>query len=71
MPYLKSSLSPFSTQNIMLTHSNHSDEESDLIHQIWLTQQDYHNPNTPTRKPASALYMRNTTIQSVQIMQPQ
>ena len=55
----------------MLTHSNHSDEESDLIHQIWLTQQDYHNPNTPTRKPASALYMRNTTIQSVQIMQPQ
>ncbi|KAK0102408.1 hypothetical protein ONS95_006028 [Cadophora gregata] len=48
-----------------------NDEESDLIHQIWLTQQDYHNPNTPTRKPASALYMRNTTIQTVQIMQPQ
>ncbi|KAI9055893.1 hypothetical protein LZ554_000831 [Drepanopeziza brunnea f. sp. 'monogermtubi'] len=48
-----------------------NDEESDLIHKIYLAQQDYHNPNTPTRKPASALYMKNTTIQSVQIMQPQ
>lgn len=48
-----------------------SDEESDLIHKIWLTQQDYHDPNTATRKPESALYMADTSVQSVQIMQPQ
>lgn len=48
-----------------------NDEESDLIHALWLKQLDYHDPNTPTRKPASALWMESTKIQSVQIMQPQ
>lgn len=48
-----------------------NDEESDLIHALWLTQSDYHDPNTPARRPESALYMRDTQIQSVQIMQPQ
>lgn len=47
------------------------DEESDLIHALWLAQIDYHDPNTSTRKPDSALYMKDTTISSVQIMQPQ
>ncbi|RDW95050.1 hypothetical protein BP5796_00813 [Coleophoma crateriformis] len=48
-----------------------NDEESDLIHALWLRQLDYHDPNTPTRKPANAMYMEATKIQSVQIMQPQ
>ncbi|PQE23581.1 acyl-coenzyme a thioesterase 9 protein [Rutstroemia sp. NJR-2017a BVV2] len=47
------------------------DEESGLIHRLWLRTLDYHDPNTPTRKPAPAHYMSSTTIQSVQIMQPQ
>ncbi|PQE10963.1 acyl- thioester mitochondrial precursor protein [Rutstroemia sp. NJR-2017a WRK4] len=47
------------------------DEESGLIHRLWLRTLDYHDPNTPSRKPAPAHYMSSTTIQSVQIMQPQ
>jgi len=48
-----------------------NDEESDLIHALWLKQLDYHDPNTSSRKPPNALYMSSTKIQSVQIMQPQ
>jgi len=48
-----------------------NDEESDLIHALWLKQLDYHDPNTPSRKPENAIYMDATKIQSVQIMQPQ
>ncbi|RFU31888.1 hypothetical protein B7463_g4458, partial [Scytalidium lignicola] len=48
-----------------------NDEESDLIHALWLRQLDYHDPNTPARKPHNALYMKSTSIQSVQLMQPQ
>ncbi|CAL3972867.1 hypothetical protein PZA11_004131 [Diplocarpon coronariae] len=57
--------------SLALKRQTPNDEESDLIHKIFLAQQDYHNPNTATRKPESALYMKNTSIQSVQIMQPQ
>lgn len=45
-----------------------NDEESDLIHALWLKQIDYHDPNTPTRKPTAAVWMDSTKIQSVQIM---
>ncbi|KAL3423114.1 hypothetical protein PVAG01_04861 [Phlyctema vagabunda] len=48
-----------------------NDEESDLIHALWLRQLDYHDPNTATRKPENAMYMDATKVQSVQIMQPQ
>ncbi|KAH8590251.1 HotDog domain-containing protein [Bisporella sp. PMI_857] len=48
-----------------------NDEESDLIHALWLQQLDYHDPNTATRKPDNALWMESTQIQTVQIMQPQ
>ncbi|KAG9249039.1 acyl-coenzyme A thioesterase 9 [Calycina marina] len=48
-----------------------NDEESDLIHALWLQQLDYHDPNTESRKPDNALWMESTRIQSVQIMQPQ
>lgn len=42
-----------------------NDEESDLIHALWLAQLDYHNPNTPARKPSSALYMKSTSIRKL------
>lgn len=48
-----------------------NDEESDLIHALWLAQLDYRDPSTSARKPSSAVYMSSTTIHSVQIMQPQ
>ncbi|TVY86294.1 Acyl-coenzyme A thioesterase 9, mitochondrial, partial [Lachnellula willkommii] len=48
-----------------------NDEESDLIHALWLQQLSWHDPNNASRKPDNAEYMKNTQIQSVQIMQPQ
>ncbi|KAL9604973.1 MAG: hypothetical protein Q9219_000161 [cf. Caloplaca sp. 3 TL-2023] len=48
-----------------------NDEESDLIHPMWLQQLEYHDPNNPLRKPANTHYMSTTTLHSSQIMQPQ
>ncbi|KAL8681704.1 MAG: hypothetical protein Q9186_002221 [Xanthomendoza sp. 1 TL-2023] len=48
-----------------------NDEESDLIHAMWLRQLDYHDPNNPLRKPPHTHYMSSTTLSSSQIMQPQ
>ncbi|KAG8527965.1 uncharacterized protein KY384_006881 [Bacidia gigantensis] len=50
-----------------------NDEESDLIHAMWLKQLDYHNqdPNTPTRKPDNLRFMSATVMSSSSIMQPQ
>ncbi|KAL8994243.1 MAG: hypothetical protein Q9169_005737 [Polycauliona sp. 2 TL-2023] len=48
-----------------------NDEESDLIHAMWLRQLDYHDPNNPLRKPPHIHYMSSTTLSSSQIMQPQ
>ncbi|KAF7953287.1 hypothetical protein EAE96_006498 [Botrytis aclada] len=47
------------------------DEESDLIHRLWLKTLDYHDPNTPSLLPRTCTRMSTSTIQSVQIMQPQ
>ncbi|KAI4242818.1 MAG: hypothetical protein LQ352_007170 [Teloschistes flavicans] len=48
-----------------------NDEESDLIHAMWLRQLEYHDPNNPLRKPPNTHYMSHTTLSSSQIMQPQ
>ncbi|KAL8733351.1 MAG: hypothetical protein Q9166_002175 [cf. Caloplaca sp. 2 TL-2023] len=48
-----------------------NDEESDLIHAMWLRQLEYHDPNNPLRKPPHTHYMSSTTLSSSQIMQPQ
>ncbi|KAF4631219.1 hypothetical protein G7Y89_g6915 [Cudoniella acicularis] len=48
-----------------------NDQESDLIHALWLQQVAWHDPNSHTRKPHNAVTMASTQIQSVQIMQPQ
>ncbi|KAA8564828.1 hypothetical protein EYC84_010599 [Monilinia fructicola] len=47
------------------------DEESDLIHRLWLKTLDYHDPNTPSVLPKTCTRMSASKIQSVQIMQPQ
>ncbi|KAL9098741.1 MAG: hypothetical protein Q9163_005656 [Psora crenata] len=48
-----------------------NDEESDIIHALWLKQLEYHDPNLPTRKPENLQYMSSTVLHSSQIMQPQ
>jgi acyl-coenzyme A thioesterase 9 len=48
-----------------------NDEESDLIHDMWLKQMDFNNPNTSLTKPSDTVYMDKTRIHSTQIMQPQ
>lgn len=48
-----------------------NDEESDLIHAMWLKQLEYHDPNIATHKPENVVYMDSTRLHSSQIMQPQ
>ena len=48
-----------------------NDAESDMIHKMWLKQQEYHDPNVATRKPENLVYMDHTRLHSSQIMQPQ
>ncbi|KAI9877718.1 MAG: hypothetical protein M1830_001886 [Pleopsidium flavum] len=48
-----------------------NDEESDLIHAMWLKQLAYHDPNQLIRKPDNVIYMDQTKLHSSQIMQPQ
>ncbi|KAF6238149.1 hypothetical protein HO173_003783 [Letharia columbiana] len=48
-----------------------NEEESELIHAMWLKQLEYHDPNISTRKPENVIYMDKTRQQSSQIMQPQ
>ncbi|KAI5853946.1 HotDog domain-containing protein [Tricharina praecox] len=48
-----------------------NDEESDLIHQMWMEQSKYKDPLNAATKPENTIYMSTTTIQSTMIMQPQ
>ncbi|KAL6714884.1 hypothetical protein ACLMJK_007144 [Lecanora helva] len=48
-----------------------NNEESDLIHAMWLKQLAYHDPNNTLRKPENVVFMEKTRIHSTQIMQPQ
>ncbi|MCJ1237134.1 hypothetical protein MMC14_005118 [Varicellaria rhodocarpa] len=48
-----------------------NDQESDLIHAMWLKQLEYHDPNVSVRKPQNVVYMSQTKLSSAQIMQPQ
>lgn len=47
------------------------DEESALIHRIWLRQLEYHDPNRPLRQPPNVLAMARTQLSTAAIMQPQ
>lgn len=48
-----------------------NDEESDLIHSMWLRQLRYHDPNDPLRKPSGVSFMDSTRLNTASIMQPQ
>ncbi|GAB7365253.1 hypothetical protein MBLNU230_g6336t1 [Neophaeotheca triangularis] len=48
-----------------------NDEESDLIHAMWLKQLKYHDPNDPLRKPDNVHFMDATKLSTADIMQPQ
>ncbi|KAL9121967.1 MAG: hypothetical protein Q9187_001479 [Circinaria calcarea] len=48
-----------------------NDQESDLIHAMWLKQLEFHDPNVPSQKPDNVVYMDSTKLHSAQIMQPQ
>ncbi|KFY00243.1 hypothetical protein V490_01426 [Pseudogymnoascus sp. VKM F-3557] len=56
---------------IALRKQTPNDEESDLIHALWLKQSEYSDTTSAMQKPANAHYMSSSLIQSVQIMQPQ
>ncbi|MCJ1336803.1 hypothetical protein MMC09_002081 [Bachmanniomyces sp. S44760] len=47
------------------------DEESDMIHAMWLKQREYLDPGNQARKPENLIYMDSTKLHSAQIMQPQ
>lgn len=47
------------------------DEESALIHRIWLRQLEYHDPNRPLRQPPNVVAMARTQLSTAAIMQPQ
>jgi acyl-coenzyme A thioesterase 9 len=47
------------------------DPESALIHNIWLRQLRYHDPNDCLRQPANVVPMSTTQLSTAAIMQPQ
>lgn len=48
-----------------------NDPESALIHNIWLKQLRYHDPNDSLRQPANVVPMSTTQLSTAAIMQPQ
>lgn len=48
-----------------------NDPESALIHNIWLRQLRYHDPNDSLRQPANVVPMSTTQLSTAAIMQPQ
>lgn len=55
--------------SLLATEPN--DPESALIHQIWLQQVKWHDPNDEARQPANVIPMAKTQVSSATIMQPQ
>lgn len=56
---------------VSLAKQTPNDEESDLIHQMWMEQLQYEDPQCAVSKPGSTVYMASTTVASTQVMQPQ
>jgi len=54
-----------------LLQSEPNDAESALIHQMWLRQVAYHDPNNDLRQPSNVISMAKTTLATASIMQPQ
>ncbi|KAA8910101.1 HotDog domain-containing protein [Sphaerosporella brunnea] len=57
--------------NSALAKQTPNDEESDLIHRLWMEQAKYADPHNAATKPENMIYMDTTVIQSTMIMQPQ
>lgn len=57
--------------NVSLAKQTPNDEESDLIHQMWMEQLQYEDPQCALSKPGSTAYMASTAMASTQVMQPQ
>ncbi|WEW55509.1 hypothetical protein PRK78_000940 [Emydomyces testavorans] len=47
-----------------------NDEESDLIHAMWIRELAYKDPQNPSIRPANVIPMQDTALRSAQIMQP-
>lgn len=58
-----------SKTSLLATEPN--DPESALIHNIWLKQLRYHDPNDSLRQPANVVPMSTTQLSTAAIMQPQ
>ncbi|KAL2281337.1 hypothetical protein FJTKL_11747 [Diaporthe vaccinii] len=58
-----------SKTSLLATEPN--DPESALIHNIWLRQLRYHDPNDSLRQPANVVPMSTTQLSTAAIMQPQ
>ncbi|MCJ1229943.1 hypothetical protein MMC12_006614 [Toensbergia leucococca] len=67
----KNSLAKKALSKTALLKQTPNDQESDLIHAMWLKQLEYHDPNVLIRKPSNVVYMDGTKMHSSQIMQPQ
>ncbi|KAK6711528.1 hypothetical protein SNK05_005951 [Fusarium graminearum] len=65
------SLSKKETSKASLLQTEPNDAESALIHQIWLRQLAYHDPNNPLRQPPNVVAMSKTQLSTAAIMQPQ
>lgn len=48
-----------------------NDEESNLIHRMWMEQEKFADPRNAATKPESTIYMASSIMQSTMIMQPQ
>ena len=65
------SLAKKKTNKMSLLATEPNDPESALIHQIWLRQIQYHDPNDSLRQPANVVPMATTQVSTASIMQPQ
>lgn len=65
------SLAKKDISKVSLLQTEPNDAESALIHQIWLRQLAYHDPNNQLRQPSNVVAMSKTQVSTANIMQPQ
>ncbi|WZH49683.1 HotDog domain-containing protein [Fusarium acuminatum] len=65
------SLAKKDISKVSLLQTEPNDAESALIHQIWLRQLAYHDPNNQLRQPSNVVAMSKTQLSTANIMQPQ
>lgn len=65
------SLAQRAERKVSLLEVEPDDEESALIHRIWLRQLAYHDPSVALRQPRNVQAMHSTQLSTAAIMQPQ